>query len=125
MTLGQTRKLRLQSTDAEKKLWHALRNRRLGGYKFRRQHSIGPYVVDFVCIAAKLIVEVDGGQHATQKNDDDLRTGFLNDKGFNVIRFWNNEVFENLEGVLETILRNLREQAPSPLPSPPWGRGQG
>ena len=111
---ANARVLRQRSTDAETALWLALRDRRLAEHKFRRQHPIGSYIVDFVCISAKLVVEVDGGQHATQAKADGARTAYLNEKGFEVIRFWNNEVFENLEGVLETILQRLKEDSPSP-----------
>ncbi len=85
---------------------------------------MGPFVVDFVCIAARLVVEIDGGQHATQTDEDERRTAQLNEEDFQVTRFWNNEVFENLEGVLQTIVKPLKEKAPSPRPSPPKG-GEG
>ena len=104
--------LRQTLTDAESLLWYRLRDRRLGGYKFRRQVPLGPYIADFVCISARLIVEVDGGQHAEVKNYDEARTRYLRSKGFRVIRFWNNEVLANLDGVLQVILETLT------LPSP-------
>jgi len=100
------RKLRRTPTDAEIRLWSRLRRKQLAGFRFRRQHPpLGPYVVDFFCAAAKLIVEVDGGQHA---NDGDARTRWLEARGYRVIRFWNNEVLANTEGVLSTILGTLR-----------------
>jgi adenine-specific DNA-methyltransferase len=96
-------------TDVERKIWSILRNRQLSGYKFRRQATIGPFVVDFLCVEASLVVEVDGGQH----NDaaDARRTEFLEQRGYSVIRFWNNEVNENLCGVLDVISAGLARQS--------------
>lgn len=88
-------------TDAERRLWYALRNRRFEGWKFRRQVSLGPYVVDFLCHSARLIVEVDGGQHSAEV--DARRTAFLASQGYRVIRFWNNEVLVNVDGVLQAL----------------------
>ncbi|MFX8211183.1 endonuclease domain-containing protein, partial [Acinetobacter baumannii] len=85
----------------EQRFWLAVRDRRLGGFKFRRQATIGPYVVDFLCVEVKLIVELDGGQHGGA--DDQRRTDCLERRGDRIIRFWNNEVIENFEGVLETV----------------------
>ena len=96
------------------------RDRRLCGYKFRRQVPIGPYIVDFVCYRSKLIVEVDGGQHQEQGQYDDIRTEWLESEGFTVLRFWNNDVLENRAGVLEkirSVLDNSIHPHPSPLPS--------
>ncbi len=98
------RKLRHNSTEAEKIIWRALRSRQLDGHKFRRQHPIGKFVADFCCAEAMLIVEIDGGQHAADEERDAARTAYLGSKGYRVVRFWNNEVLENLEGVL-TVLR--------------------
>ena len=105
-------------TDAEQALWHVLRSRQLEGFKFRRQHSIGRFVVDFVCLEQKLIVEVDGGQHAGQVEADAERTAYLQDKGFRVIRFWNNEVLTEMDGVAVRLLATL-----TPTPLPPAGEG--
>jgi len=88
-------------------IWHGIRNRSLAGSKFRRQHVIGPYVVDFVCMESGLIVEVDGGQHTERKAYDARRTSFLESKGYLVIRFWNDEVLKDREGVLAEIYRRL------------------
>ena len=93
--------LRRDRTDAEDRLWQAIRNRQLGGYKFRFQSSLLPYVADFLCHEAKLIVELDGGQHC--ENADAVRTAPLESRGFRIIRFWNNDVIENFDGVVETI----------------------
>ena len=112
---NRTRTLRAGQTDAEQRLWQQLRDRQLDGFKFRRQHGIGTYIVDFICIEAKLIVEVDGGQHADQAGYDAKRTAWLAASDYRVMRFWNNEVLENLEGVLEAIRSGL---VPSPQPSP-------
>jgi very-short-patch-repair endonuclease len=101
------RALRQASTDAEIRLWAALRGRRLAGYKFRRQHSIGRFVVDFACTRHHLIVEADGGQHADSEADAE-RTRWLEGQGWRVLRFWNNDILANTEGVLERILEALR-----------------
>ena len=100
------RKLRLQQTDAERKLWFALRDRRLGGHKFVRQEAIGPCIADFVCRAKNLIIEVDGGQHSENARDAE-RDAYLVREGYRVLRFWNNDVLTNREGVLLTILEAL------------------
>ncbi len=92
-------------TDVEHVLWNALRGRQLGGFKFRRQATIGRYVIDFLCIERMLVVELDGGQHSDTA--DAPRTAFLEADGYRVIRFWNHEVVENLDGVLASILASL------------------
>ena len=97
------RKLRGSMTDAERKLWQALRQRQLDGHKFRRQQLIGNYVADFVCLEQKLIVEIDGGQHAEQVSSDATRTKWLEARGYRVLRFWNNEILGNMDGVLQAI----------------------
>jgi very-short-patch-repair endonuclease len=98
------RRLRRDSTDAEKRLWRALRAGELQGLRFRRQHPIGPCVADFCCPSRKLIVELDGGQHANREAADDERTAHLKARGYRVIRFWKDEVLTNREGVLAVIL---------------------
>ncbi len=109
------RKLRHNQTEAEKLLWSKLRNNQLG-YKFRRQYPIDPYVADFVCFEERLIVELDGGQHTPEK--DAKRTAYLEEKGYKILRIWNNDLFENLEGVGQTILCALNSTpSPSPLPT--------
>jgi len=100
-------RLREQMTDAERRLWARLRNRQLDGFKFRRQASLGPFIVDFLCIEARLIVEVDGGQHSAER--DAARTAWLTEESYRVVRFWNHEVIENIEGVLQAISIALRE----------------
>ena len=107
--LARSRRLRRDSTDAEKRLWSFLRNRNLEGWKFRRQVRIDSFIVDFCCIEARLIIELDGRQHADQKKCyDDLRTRQLKGLGFRVLRFWNSEVLQETEGVLQEICRMLR-----------------
>ena len=101
--LAHARRLRRAQTDVERKLWRMLRARRFNGAKFRRQVPIGPYVVDFVCPAHRLIVEIDGGQHAKRTAYDGKRSRILTAQGYRIVRFWNNEVLENLNGVLATI----------------------
>ena len=101
------RSLRLRSTDAERQLWRHLRDRQLAGYKFRRQRPIGRYIVDFICMEHRLIVEVDGGQHDWNAGADRLRTEVLTASGYRVIRFWNNDVLSNTDGVLQQILHAL------------------
>lgn len=100
------RTLRRKLTDAELRLWSCLRDRRMRGFKFRRQHPFGKFVLDFVCLEAKLIVEVDGGQHVESVKDK-VRTKILNDAGFEVLRFWNNDVLTNLDAVKEAIYNAL------------------
>lgn len=109
------RKLRSTLTDAEARLWSRLRRQQIDGFRFRRQQPMGRYVVDFFCPEAKLIVEVDGGQHA---NDSGVRTRWLVGSGYSVIRFWNNEVLGNTDGVVEKIREALRA-AGTPRPNPP------
>lgn len=108
--------LRKNQTDAESMLWYRLRNRGLNGYKFRRQVPIGPYIADFVCMEMRLVVELDGGQHAEQVTYDHEREGFLRSEGYVVVRYWNNEVLGNLDGVLETLTLalSLRERESIP-----------
>jgi len=113
--------LRYNQTDTEQRLWLYLRSRQLSGHKFRRQHVIGSYIVDFCCLDRKLIIELDGGQHASQAEADKQRTKFLESEGFRLVRFWDNEVFQNIDGVLEKILELLDH--PHPALSPP-GRGK-
>ena len=103
----RARELRKTSTDAEKVLWSQLREKQLGGKRFRRQRPIGNYIVDFVCLEGRLIVELDGGQHQGSSDYDATRTFELNKLGFSVIRFWNNEVLGEMDGVKEAIVRAL------------------
>jgi len=117
------RELRRRQSDAEEKLWMNLRNRQLGGLKFRRQQSLGDYIVDFVSFDVKLIIEVDGGQHnelATTEKDKQ-RTKWLEGKGYQVIRFWNNDVLENVDGVLIRIKEILEMRSHPHLASPVKG----
>jgi len=103
----RARRLRADSTDVEWKLWAVLRGRGLSGFKFRRQVPIDRYFADFACVEAKLVIELDGGQHADQIDYDDNRTRVLEQAGWHVMRFWNNDVIENLDGVADTILIEL------------------
>jgi|GEM_PF-1264 len=110
----RARKLRNNPTEAEKKLWRRIRAEQLG-VKFRRQYPVGPYFTDFACKEKKLIIELDGGQHAEQVTYDDIRTKYIESEGYKVLRFWNNDVLENIEAVTEQIMQRI---SPSPLPSP-------
>ena len=110
-------------TDAERCVWDALRNRQLHGFKFRRQATVGRFVADFLCADAMLIVEVDGGQHEEQR--DATRTAFLKRSGYRVIRFWNDEVLTNLEGVLLTIADRLLGQEKTLTQPSPAKAGEG
>ncbi|MSO91920.1 MAG: endonuclease domain-containing protein [Rhodospirillales bacterium] len=112
--------LRKNLTDAEKQLWSILQRQQLKGYRFRRQAPIGPYVADSFCPSQKLIIEVDGGQHDARLEQDALRTQWLEDRGYRVLRFWNNEVLRNSAGVVELIRKSLSD-TPLPNPPPPWG----
>jgi len=99
----RVRQLRTQMTDAEVRLWWRLRRWQMGGQRFRRQVPTGPYILDFVCLKARLVIEVDGGQHATTVEADNQRTAWLESRGFRVLRFWNHDVLHDTNGVLETI----------------------
>ena len=101
--------LRKNMTPAEQRLWKHLRGKQLGGYRFRRQQPLGAYILDFICVESKLVIEIDGGQHATQIPYDEARTQYLQNLGFTVIRFWNNEVLQQTEAVLTAILHKLEE----------------
>jgi very-short-patch-repair endonuclease len=116
------RQLRKNSTAAERKLWRYLRSRSLAGFKFVRQQPIGPYVVDFVCREQRLVIEVDGGQHADNKQDA-IREQWLVDHRYRVLRFWNNDVLGNIEGVWDTIFTAASAEAP-PHPDPLPARGE-
>ena len=121
-TAQTARRLRRHQTDAERCLWFKLRDRRLGGWKFRRQMSLNGFVVDFCCPDAKLVIELDGGQHVDQQEQDARRTTNLETSGYLVLRFWNNDVLRNLDGVLEEISNTLNQHAfepphPNPLPT--------
>jgi very-short-patch-repair endonuclease len=105
---SRSRRLRRDQTDAEKRLWYRLRSRQIDGTKFVRQDPIGPYFVDFVCRERRLIIEIDGGQHATDPRDA-VREKWLRERGYRVLRFWNNDVLSNTEGVLEAIAAVLAE----------------
>jgi very-short-patch-repair endonuclease len=100
---NKARSLRKNQTDVEQLLWKHIRNRQLYNYKFRRQFPVEPYVADFACLELKLIIELDGGQPANRINHDNQRSLFLEQRGFKVIRFWNNDAIENTVGVLEAI----------------------
>ena len=120
---GFARELRRRQTDAERILWHHLRNRTLMGCKFRRQHPIGPYVVDFACVDAKLVVELDGSQHSAPSGDE-VRTSFLCRQGYRVLRFWNNDALTQTEAILAVVHDALSVAGcPHPHPSPAGGRG--
>jgi very-short-patch-repair endonuclease len=124
-TLKRAKRLRRDMTDAERKLWSALRGSRLDGAKFRRQQPIGPFVADFVCQQHRLIVEADGGQHSGSATDQ-RRTVFLESKGYRVLRFWNNDILSNLDGVAEVIATPLTTPHPAQaaLESPSPSRGE-
>jgi very-short-patch-repair endonuclease len=112
---GVARKLRKYSTGTEGYLWRYLRDRRIEGFKFRRQQPLGSYVVDFVNLERRVVIELDGGQHALNPGDR-IRDEWLRAEGFKVLRFWDNQVFSNLEGVLDTIREALLTPHPAPLP---------
>lgn len=111
--VDHARELRQQQTDAEARLWSHLRGRRLQGFKFRRQHPLGSYILDFVCLDARLVVELDGGQHADAQAYDDRRTVFIEQQGMRVIRFWNHEVLTKTAAVLDKIWQTLQTLTPT------------
>jgi len=104
------RQLRKDASEAEKCFWNHVRNRRLNGYKFKRQVPIGNYIADFLCESAALIVEIDGGQHMEQTGYDNVRTNYLQSQGYTVMRFWNNDVLTNIEGVLTALTLALSQR---------------
>jgi len=112
---GIARRLRKCSTDTEQQLWRHLRNRQVEGFKFRREQPVGRYVVDFVNLEKKVVIELDGGQHALDPNDK-IRDEWLRAEGYKVLRFWDNQIFSDLEGVLEIIRDALLTPHPAPLP---------
>jgi len=122
----RVKRLRTFMTDAERKLWYALRSRSIGA-KFRRQVPLGPFVVDFVCFDSKLIIEVDGGQHGANARDVG-RDRYFSERGYRVLRFWNNDVLSNIEGVLTRISQHAAPSPGAPLrgapPSPSRGEGK-
>ena len=113
---ARARSLRAASTDAERRLWYLLRAHRTQGWKFRRQHPIGPYIVDFVCFEHQLVVEVDGSQHLDAAAYDEQRDCFLRTRGLLVLRFWDNDVLCATASVLEAIRAATLRQPPSPPP---------
>lgn len=117
----RARALRRNMTDAEHALWHRLRSRALGGHRFRRQHDIDPYIADFVCKEAMLVLEIDGGQHGDQQDYDARRTAYLQSQGYRVLRFWNNDVLTDIESVLEVVWEALAGAAPHAGPLLPKG----
>ena len=116
--VGTARRLRRDQTDAERKLWLRLRDRRLNGMKFRRQMPIKSYVVDFCCESERLVIELDGGQHSERVAEDTRRTADLEAYGYLVLRFWNNDVLSNIDGVLEMIVTTASQEPPHPNPLP-------
>lgn len=130
------RELRKGMTDAEQRLWQVLRHKQLNGIKFRRQYVIGEYIVDFVSVAHKLVIELDGGQHASQQHYDEKRSAFLSAQGYRVLRFWNHEVLQQTEAIVAAIMLHCQTPPPRPVswqmrqahlpggrPSPASGRG--
>ena len=108
---GRARRLRREATEAERLLWARLRSRRFRAVKFRRQHPMGPYIVDFVDQEHGLIVELDGGQHTEQQAYDERRTRWLESRGFTVLRFWNSEVLASLDSVLDAIWSEIEQRS--------------
>ena len=113
------RELRKNLTDAEQRLWQKLKRRQIATVKFRRQQPIGPFIVDFVCFQRRLIIEVDGGQHAAQADYDEERTRWLKVQGYRVLRFWNNEVLADTEAVAQAIFDTVAKIGGPPHLNPP------
>jgi very-short-patch-repair endonuclease len=125
-TLVKAQRLRRELTDAERKLWWALRNRQVEGAKFRRQQPIGPFIADFVCQDSRLIIEADRGEHA-ECPADERRTAFLESEGYRVLRFWNKDILNNLDGVIRAIADALSPPHPARASpeSPTSSKGEG
>ena len=119
---SSARALRNTMTESEKRIWFQLRAHRLNGASFRRQEPIGTYIVDFICFDARLIVEIDGGQHADSQRDK-IRDAWFESQGFRVLRFWNNDVLANTDGVIERIDEALHTSSPPSLALPRKGGG--
>ena len=109
-SFNNAKQLRKNTTEAEKLLWYYIKNKQVKNYKFRRQAAIGNYIVDFLCPKRKLIIELDGGQHNDNIKYDENRTKYLNTLGYKVLRFWDNDVFKNMNDILETIYRELNDE---------------
>jgi very-short-patch-repair endonuclease len=118
----RARELRKNPTDTERKLWHHIRDKQLDNFRFRRQRPIGKYIVDFICLEANLVIELDGGQHAEQLQYDAERTKYLTAQGLHVLRYWNNDVMQNIAGVLEDIRTALIQRVSLSTPSRPSPR---
>ena len=114
----RSRQLRRDQTDAEKALWRLLRGHSLAGFKFRRHHPVGRYIADFVCLEKKLIIELDGGQHAKQTDNDQAREAKMSTLGFRTIRIWNHQLLQEREAAAALILEALTAPHPGPLPGP-------
>ena len=122
MGIERARQLRRNHTEAERRVWARLRARQLNGVKFRRQHPVGSFVVDFCCPERRVIVELDGGQHASRVLEDQRRTTFLVQRGYRVLRFWDNDVITHIEAVIEQIANAVSDPHPSPLPDRERGK---
>ena len=109
----RARSLRQNMTEVERRIWQMLRSHQMAGYRFRRQVPIGRYIADFVCHETRLIVKIDGGQHDRASPQEAERSGFLQSEGYRILRFWNNEVLANLDGVYETLATELRRITPT------------
>ena len=112
---NNSRNLRKNMTDVERMLWAKIRGRQLQGFRFRRQHPIGSYIIDFICLELKLIIELDGSQHMGQQQYDMKRSQWLQSNGFKIMRFWNSDILDDLDGVMQAICMHLPPSQPSPL----------
>jgi very-short-patch-repair endonuclease len=119
---ARARTLRQNTTEAEKRVWQILRSQQMNEYKFRRQVPIGRYIADFVCHEARLILEIDGGQHDRSSPQEAERSRFLQNEGYRILRFWNNEVLANLDGIHATIAAELGRITPTQTLPPQGGR---
>jgi very-short-patch-repair endonuclease len=122
--LSNAKILRTQQTEAEQRLWYHLRAHRFMSLKFKRQKPIGRYIVDFVCMEQMLVIELDGGQHSEQIEYDQRRDAWLKNRGYTVLRFWNNAVMQELDGVLEQIRLMIIHEPSPPTPLPHAGEGK-
>ena len=113
-SIENSRRLRTGQTDAERMLWRQLRLKQFAGFKFRRQHPVGKYIVDFACIEAGLCIELDGSQHAKERSYDEERSRFLSSRGFRTLRFWDNEVLTQIDSVKQAIWNALQDKKPPP-----------